>query len=149
MLRVSPYFQVLALFKSFQKRVHPTLLKQELQTIKCIKQHTSITDRLIKSIKLSTWWLPQTRDTHIWESQWFESIYTLHGKTWPTRHTHPTLSLRMVPDHAYLKQSTYSNPLCSHQQIWTDPLHLRIMAPDPTHTMSADWFTGLYLASLS
>jgi hypothetical protein len=30
MLRVSPYFQVLALFKSFWRRLHPTLLKQEL-----------------------------------------------------------------------------------------------------------------------
>jgi hypothetical protein len=24
--------------------------------------------------------------THIWESRWFESMYTLLGKTWPTLH---------------------------------------------------------------
>jgi hypothetical protein len=52
-LRVSPYFQVLAIFKTFQGRLHPTLLKQELQTIRCSKQHTSITDKLIKFVKLS------------------------------------------------------------------------------------------------
>jgi hypothetical protein len=78
---VSPYFQVLALVKSFQREVHPTLIKQELQTINCIEQelvksfqrevhptlikqelqiincieqHTSITDKLIKIVKLST-----------------------------------------------------------------------------------------------
>jgi hypothetical protein len=53
-LRVSSYFQVLALFKSFRRRVHPTLLKQELQTIKCIKQHNITTIKLIKFVKLST-----------------------------------------------------------------------------------------------
>jgi hypothetical protein len=53
-LRVSPYFQVLALFKTFQRRLHPTLLKQELQAIKRSKQHTSITDKLIKFVKLVT-----------------------------------------------------------------------------------------------
>jgi hypothetical protein len=52
-LRVSPYFQVLALFKTFIRRVHPTLLKQELQTIKCSKQHTTVVIDLIKFIKLS------------------------------------------------------------------------------------------------
>jgi hypothetical protein len=31
---VSPYLQVLALFKIFQRRMHPTLFKQDLQTIK-------------------------------------------------------------------------------------------------------------------
>jgi hypothetical protein len=30
--------------------------------------------------------------THIQESQRFESMYTLQGKTRPTRHMHPTLS---------------------------------------------------------
>jgi hypothetical protein len=38
-LRVSPYFQVLALFKTFRRWLDPTLLKQELQAIKCSKQH--------------------------------------------------------------------------------------------------------------
>jgi hypothetical protein len=40
--------------------------------------------------------------THIRESQRFESMYTLHGKTRPTRYMLPTLSLRMVQDYTYL-----------------------------------------------
>jgi hypothetical protein len=48
--------------------------------------------------------------THIRESQRFESIYTLQGKTRATRHTLSTLSLRMVQDHIYLTRSTHSNP---------------------------------------
>jgi hypothetical protein len=54
MLRVDPYFQVLDLFKIFKREVHLTLIKQELQIIKCIEQHTSNTDNLIKIVKLST-----------------------------------------------------------------------------------------------
>jgi hypothetical protein len=38
-LRVSPYFQVLALFKTFQRKVHPTLIIEESQIIKCIKKY--------------------------------------------------------------------------------------------------------------
>jgi hypothetical protein len=38
-LRVSPYFQFFALFKLFRREVHPTILIQELQTIKRINQH--------------------------------------------------------------------------------------------------------------
>jgi hypothetical protein len=38
-LMVDSYFQVLALFKTFQRKVHPTLIIQELQIIKCTKQH--------------------------------------------------------------------------------------------------------------
>jgi hypothetical protein len=38
-LRVSPYFQILALFKLFWRGVHPTLIIQELQTIKYIKKY--------------------------------------------------------------------------------------------------------------
>jgi hypothetical protein len=52
-----------------------------------------------------------TSDTHIWESRWFESMYTLQGKTRPTRHMHPTLSPCMVSDHTYLTWSTHSNIL--------------------------------------
>jgi hypothetical protein len=147
-LRVSPYFQVLALFKSFQRRVHPTLLKQEMQIIKCSKQHTLLTGKLIKSVRLSTWWLPQTSGTHIWESRWFELMYILLGKIWPIRHTHPTLSPRMVPDHTYLKRSTHSNLLWSHQHICTDPLPLRRRAPDTIHSSMVVWSAGPYPASL-
>jgi hypothetical protein len=98
-LRVHSYFQVLDLFKIFQREVHPTLIKQELQTIKGIEQHTSITDKLIKIVKLSMWWLPQTSDTHIRESRPFESMYTLQGEIRLTRHTLSMLDSRMVPDH--------------------------------------------------
>jgi hypothetical protein len=45
------------------------------------------------------WWLPQISDTHIWESLWFESMYTMQGKTWSTRHTLFTLNPRRVPNH--------------------------------------------------
>jgi hypothetical protein len=38
------------------------------------------------------------------------------GETRLTHHTHPTLSLRMVPDHTYLTQSLHSNLSHNHQQ---------------------------------
>jgi hypothetical protein len=55
--------------------------------------------------------------THIRESQRFELMYTLLGKTRPTRHTLSMLSPRIVYDHTYLTRSTYSNLSYSHQQI--------------------------------
>jgi hypothetical protein len=71
-------------------------------------------------------------------------MYTLQGKTLPTRHT---LSPRMVHDHTYLTWSTYSNLSYGRQQIWTDPLHPRRRAPDTTHSTTAVR-SGPYLASL-
>jgi hypothetical protein len=53
--------------------------------------------------------LTQTSGTHIRESRWFESRYTLQGKIWPTRHTLSTLSLHIVLDHTYPMWSMYSN----------------------------------------
>jgi hypothetical protein len=38
-LWVSPYFQILARFKLLGEKVHPTLIIQELQSIKYNKQH--------------------------------------------------------------------------------------------------------------
>jgi hypothetical protein len=67
------------------------------------------------------------------------------GETQPTRHAHPTLGPRMVPDHTYLTRSTHSNLWHSCQQIWTDPLLLRRRAPDPTHSTLADWPMGPHL----
>jgi hypothetical protein len=75
-------------------------------------------------------------------------MYTLQGKTWPTRHTLSTLSPRMVHDHTYLTRSAYSNFSYSRQQIWTDPLHLRRRAPDTIHSTMAIRSAGPYPASL-
>jgi hypothetical protein len=47
--------------------------------------------------------------THIRESRRFESMYTLQGKTRPTRHTLSMLSPCKVYDHTYLMWSTYIN----------------------------------------
>jgi hypothetical protein len=44
------------------------------------------------------------------------------GEIWTTRHTHLTLTPRMVADHTYLTRSTHSNLLWGRQQICTDPL---------------------------
>jgi hypothetical protein len=147
-LRMSPYFQVLALFRTFQRKVHPTLIIQELQTIKCIKKHNNSTIKLIKFVKLAMWWLPQTSDIHIRESRRFESMYTLQGKTRPTRHMLPTPSPHIAIDHTYLTWSMHSNLLQSHQQICTDPLPSRRIAPDTIHSSTTIWSTGPYPAFL-
>jgi hypothetical protein len=86
--------------------------------------------------------------THIRESRRFESMYTLQGKTWPTRHTLPMLSPHIVQDHMYLTCSTYSNPSRSHQQSWAGLLLPRKRAPGTIHNTLVDWFTGPYLVSL-
>jgi hypothetical protein len=104
---------------------------------------------MIHAIKLSMWWLPQTSDTHIQELRWFKLMYTMQGKTGPTRHTHPTLSLHMIPDHTYLTRSTHHNLSRSHQQISTDPLPLRRRAPDTIHSSTIVWSAGPYPASLT
>jgi hypothetical protein len=75
--------------------------------------------------------------THIRESRWFESMYTLQGKTRPTRRALFRLSPRMVHDHTYFTRSTYSNLSYSRQQIWIDPLHPRRRAPDTIHSTTA------------
>jgi hypothetical protein len=148
-LRVSPYFQVLVLFKLFRRRLHPTLLKQELQAIKCSKQHTSITDKLIKFVKLSMCWLPQISGTHIWESWRFKSMYTIQRKTRPTRHTHPTLSSHMVPDHTYLTWLTHSNLSWVTDRFRRIPLLPRKRAFDTIPSTSVNRSVGLYPVSLS
>jgi hypothetical protein len=75
-------------------------------------------------------------------------MYTLQEKIQPTCHTLSMLSLCMVHDHTYLTWSTYSNLSYSHQQIWTDPLHPRIRAPDTIHSTTAIRSAGPYPASL-
>jgi hypothetical protein len=86
--------------------------------------------------------------THIRESKRFESMYTLQGKTRPTRHTLSTLSARMVQDYTYVTWSTYSNLLRHHQQRWIEPLLPRKSAPDTIHSTTVDRSTDLYLVSL-
>jgi hypothetical protein len=86
--------------------------------------------------------------THIRESRWFESMYTMQSKTRPTRHTLSTLNPHMVHDHTYLTRSTYSNLSYSHQQIWIDSLHLRRRAPDTIHNTTVIRSVGVYPASL-
>jgi hypothetical protein len=75
-------------------------------------------------------------------------MYTLQGKTRPTRHTLSTFSLRIVYDHTYLTWSAYSNLSYSRQQIWTDPLHPRRRAPDTIHSTTVIQYAGPYPASL-
>jgi hypothetical protein len=75
-------------------------------------------------------------------------MYTLQGKTRPTRHTLSTLSPCMVHDHTYLMWSTYINLSYNRQQIWTDPLHPRRRAPDTIYSTTAIRSAGPYLASL-
>jgi hypothetical protein len=75
-------------------------------------------------------------------------MYTLQGKTQPTHHMLSMLSPRMVHDHTYLTWSTYGNLSYSHQQIWTDPLHLRRRASDTIHSTTAIRSAGPYPAYL-
>jgi hypothetical protein len=86
--------------------------------------------------------------THSRESRWFESMYTLQGKTRPTRHMFYMLSSRMVQDHTYLTWSTYSDLSHSHQQSWAGPLLSRKRASDTIHSTLADRSTGPYPVSL-
>jgi hypothetical protein len=70
------------------------------------------------------------------------------GETRLTHHTHPTLSLRMVPDHTYLTQSLHSNLSHNHQQSWAEPLFPRKRALDTIHITMANRSTGPYQVSL-
>jgi hypothetical protein len=47
------------------------------------------------------------------------------GETWPTCHTHPTLSLCMVPDHTYLTRSMHRNLSRVTDRFGRIPLLLR------------------------
>jgi hypothetical protein len=72
--------------------------------------------------------------THIRESRWFESMYTLKGKTRPTRHVHfPryfTYARRTLPAGS---PRTWQ-PFTSHRQSWAGPLLPRRRAPDKIHS---------------
>jgi hypothetical protein len=75
-------------------------------------------------------------------------MYTMQGKIWPTHHTHPTLSPRMVPDHTYLTWSTHSNLSRVVDRFKWIPLlpRKKDSQHNPQHT--ADWSAGPYLVSL-
>jgi hypothetical protein len=82
--------------------------------------------------------------THIRESRWFESMYTLQGKTWPMWHIRfpcqSTYTRHMIPADSLVR----GNLLWSLQQRWIEPLLPRKRAPNTIPSTSADWFTGPY-----
>jgi hypothetical protein len=114
--------------------VHPTPIIQELQTRSVLSNKISVT---IKLIKLSTWWLPQTSDTHIRESRRFESMYALQGKTQPTWHVR------------FPRQSMYAQRTlpAGGWQSWTESLLLRKRAPDTIHNSPINRSVGPYPVS--
>jgi hypothetical protein len=69
-------------------------------------------------------------------------------ETWPIRHTHPTLSLYMIPDHTYLTRSTYINLSRSRQRNWAETLLPRKNGSrhKPQHT---DWPIRGFVPSFS
>jgi hypothetical protein len=86
--------------------------------------------------------------THIRESRQFESMYTLQGKTRPTRHVR------------FPHQSTYAwrtlpaggprtwQPSTSRRQSWTESLLLRKRAPDTIPSTPANRSMSPYTVSL-
>jgi hypothetical protein len=84
------------------------------------------------------WWLLQISGTHIWESWQFKSMYTLQGKTRPTRHMLFTFGPRMTLDHTYLTWSTYHNLSWITNRFGRIPLHLRNI-DSWLHPQHADW----------
>jgi hypothetical protein len=86
--------------------------------------------------------------THIRESRRFKSMYTLQGKTRPTRHVRfphqSTYVWRMLPPGGpYTWQ-----PSMSHRQSWTESLLPRKGAPDTIPNTPADRSVGPYPVSL-
>jgi hypothetical protein len=135
-LRVDHYFHVLTLFKSLWLEgatytSHPRVATKQLYW----------NNINISSIKLTMWWLPQTSGTHIRESRWFKSIYTLQGKIWLTRYTLSMLGPCMTFDHMYLTRFTHINSVGQSHS-------LRKRAPDLIHSTMADRSTGSYPSSL-
>jgi hypothetical protein len=65
-------------------------------------------------------------------------MYTMQGKTRPTRHTLSTLSPRITLNHTYLTRSTYSILSQCHQQSWTKSLLSR-KRNSWLHPQHADW----------
>jgi hypothetical protein len=92
---------------------------------------------MIHATKLSTWWLPQTSGTHIRESQWFELVYTLQGKTWSICHMLSTLDSHMVSDH--------TSPMVHIGNLSLVPTRTK-HAPTPGRSLGNERQTGLTVA---
>jgi hypothetical protein len=71
-------------------------------------------------------------------------MYTLQGKTWPTRH------VRFPPQSTYARRTLPTGgprtwqPSTSHRQSWTESLLPRKMAPDTIHSTPVDRSVGPY-----
>jgi hypothetical protein len=82
------------------------------------------------------------------ESRRFESMYTLQGKTRPTRH------VRFSRQSTYVRRTLPADgprtwqPSTSHRQSWTESLLPRKRAPDTIPSTSADRSAGPYPVSL-
>jgi hypothetical protein len=74
-------------------------------------------------------------------------MYTLQGKTRPTRHTHPTLSPHMVPHHMYLMRSMHGNLLHSPHEVETCP-YTRKKSWRPKNRLArlSSWITSFSLS---
>jgi hypothetical protein len=59
--------------------------------------------------------------THIRESQWFESMYTLQGKTRPARHVRFPRQSKYARRTLPVDNPRTWKPFTSHLHIWTDP----------------------------
>jgi hypothetical protein len=69
------------------------------------------------------------------------------GETRPTRHTHPTFSPRMVPDHTYITWSTYSNLSRSPHEVKTGPYtQKKILVTKNRLAQPSSWFTSFFLS---
>jgi hypothetical protein len=87
--------------------------------------------------------------THIRESWWFELMYNLQGKTWPTWYIcfpcQSTCAWRMLP----VGGPRTWQPFTSHQQSWAGPLLLSKGAPNTIHNTLDDLSVGSHPVSLS
>jgi hypothetical protein len=92
------YFPKPAIFKSPTKSRHLNQSSKSCKQIIIVKHHHSILSHEPPLCYLRDDCHKQAV-THIRESRWFESMYTLQGKTQPTHHTPSTLDLHMALDH--------------------------------------------------
>jgi hypothetical protein len=76
--------------------------------------------------------------THIWESRWFKSMYTLQGKTRPTHHVRPK--------YAFCGQSPYVTTFHWLPRSRNRPLHLEeVLATKNILAQPSSWVTSFLL----